>query len=65
MMTLIEKINGWHPVFISIGAVGFSFINQIELVLRISVLVVALGYSIWKWIKEYKKHKNETHITKV
>lgn len=56
MMDIIEKINGWHPVLLSLGAIGFSF-TGVELALRISVLVVALGYSIWKWIREVKKKK--------
>jgi len=57
-MTIIERINGWHPVILSAGAIGFSFSN-VELGLRITVLIVALGYSIWKWRHEYLKSKKK------
>lgn len=56
MLTLVEKINGWHPVGLSIMAFMISFTN-IEMWLRVCTLSVALGYSIWKWYVEYKKKK--------
>jgi len=58
MISLFEKINGWHPVLLSIAAVGFSFTN-VEVILKIAVLSVTLGYGIWKWIHEYRKSKKK------
>ncbi len=34
----------------------FTFAN-VELVLRVTVLVVTLSYTIWKFASEYKKRK--------
>lgn len=56
MMTLVEKINGWHPVLLSLGALGFSF-SDVEVGFRIATLAVTMGYSIWKWNREYRKKK--------
>lgn len=58
MMNLIDKINGWHPILISLGAIGFSF-TRAEMGLRMLVLAVTLGYGIWKWWYEYHKSKKK------
>ncbi|HJY62902.1 MAG TPA: hypothetical protein VJ455_01995 [Ignavibacteria bacterium] len=59
MMTFIEKINGWHPVILVVGSVGISFIDIVELWMRIACMAIAGGYGIWKWVYEYRKSKKE------
>lgn len=58
MMTLLDKINGWHPILLNIFAVGIS-LTDIEVVMKIIVLTIAGGYSSWKWYSEYKKSKRK------
>lgn len=57
-MPIIEKINGWHPVVLSLFAFAFSF-TSVEQILKICVLTVALGYSIWKWWFDIKNKKDK------
>lgn len=38
-------------------AIGVTFTN-VEMFLKIASLVLAIGYTTWKWISEYRKGKN-------
>lgn len=38
--------------------VGLTFSN-LEMALKISVLIATLGYTIYKWISDYKKNKRD------
>jgi hypothetical protein len=49
----IPTLDVW---LINLTAIGMSF-SDIETALRILVLVVGLGYSVWKWHSEYKKRR--------
>lgn len=44
------------PLFHAI-AIGITFTN-IENILKLLSLALAIGYTVWKWVSEYKK-KNE------
>ena len=35
-------------------AIGITFTN-LEMVLKLTSLLLAIGYTCWKWINEYKK----------
>jgi len=39
-----------------IGAIGISF-SEIEDSLKIISLILAIGFTVWKWHHEYKKDK--------
>lgn len=58
MMTLIEKINGWHPVLLSIIALGIGMTDIAEW-LKVITYIVTIGYMIWKWRHEYLKSKKK------
>lgn len=51
----------------NIGALAISMLTNIELVLKVMVLSVTLGYGVWKWIHDYKKgnkNGNESGATR-
>jgi len=53
----MEKIN---LLLINSGIVlGVTF-SDIEMALKLALLTLTLTYTIWKFITEYKKHKNES-----
>lgn len=64
----MHKFFNDHPDVISIllahmAAIGISLTN-VEWTLKILSLLMAIGYTGWKWIHEYKKTKHETKAKK-
>ncbi len=52
---MIHKILDYVDVpLLHILAIGVTFTN-VELFLKITSLLLAIGYTAWKWIHEYKK----------
>lgn len=54
-----------HPdvlqvILAHLGAVAISF-TDVELFFKILSLVLASGYTLWKWIHEWKKTKKNAH----
>ena len=41
----------------NVGALGVSFMNQVEDWLKIILLVVTIGYTLSKWVKLKSKNK--------
>lgn len=55
---MIHKILDWIDVpLLHILAIGVTFTN-VEVFLKITSLLLAIGYTTWKWISEYKKRKD-------
>ena len=57
-MSIIEKINGWHPILLSAVALGIGMTDVNEYLKGI-IYVVTIGYMIWKWVAEVKKNKSK------
>jgi hypothetical protein len=53
-------IQDHHDIFqvilAHLGAITISFLN-IENTLKITSLLLAIGYTAWKWVTEYQKNK--------
>jgi hypothetical protein len=51
-------------VLANVGAITFGFIqieqmkDEIEWSLKILSLLIAIGYTVWKWCNDVKKSKN-------
>lgn len=45
-------------IVIHLSAIGVTLLN-VELALKIISLLLAIGYTLWRWYKEWKKSKNE------
>lgn len=65
---MIHKLLHDHPDVLSVilahtAAIGITFTN-VELTLKIISLLLAIGYTAWKWIREYK-HGIKTKKNKV
>ena len=41
----------------NVGALGVSFMNQVEDWLKIILLIVTIGYTLSKWVKLKSKNK--------
>jgi hypothetical protein len=62
-MTMPHRFLNEHPdvlqvLLAHIGAIAISFLD-VELALKISSLVLAIGYTCWKWHTEWKKSKDK------
>lgn len=58
---MIHKFLHDHPDVLSVilahvGAIGLTFMN-VEWTLKIISLLLAIGYTCWKWVVEWKKNK--------
>ena len=65
---MLHKLLHDHPDVLSVllahmAAIGITFTN-VELTLKIISLLLAIGYTAWKWVKEYK-HGIKTKKNKV
>ena len=53
----LHKLTDYIDVpVLHILAIGITF-TDVESVLKIASLILAIGYTAWKWISEYKKKK--------
>ena len=50
-------------LLINIAGIGFSF-TGIEIFLKVLALVLTIGYTIWKWRKDYLKDKAKKNAEK-
>lgn len=50
-------------LLINIAGIGFSF-TGVESALKIIALVATIGYTIWKWRKDYLKDKAKKNAEK-
>ena len=50
-------------LLINIAGIGFSF-TGVEYALKVLALVLTIGYTIWKWRKDYLKDKAKKNAEK-
>jgi len=43
-------------IIVHLSAIGITFLH-VENTLKVISLLVATGYTVWKWVKEWKKTK--------
>ena len=55
---MIEKINDWHPAILNVIAFGIS-LTEIEVIMKITILLIAGGYSVWRWQYEWRNTKKK------
>ena len=63
MITILDKINGWHPVILGIIALGIGM-TDINEYLKGGVYIITISYMAWKWYNEYHKSKNDGRSNK-
>jgi hypothetical protein len=52
------------PLLINSGIIAGLTITPIELGLKIILLLITIGYTVWHWYREWKKSKTEDFIQK-
>jgi len=57
-MIFADKINGWHPVILSVIALGIGMMDVNE-ILKAIIYLITIGYISWKWFSEYQKSKKK------
>ncbi len=58
MLKYITNKDVLHIIGVNTVALGIT-VADIEETLKIAAMVVALCYSIWRWIIDYKKYKTK------
>ena len=58
MMTIIERMNGWHPVLLSAIALGVTAADINEW-LRTVIYVLTIIYMVWRFARKPKKPKEK------
>ena len=46
----------------NVGALAVTILSNVELILKIISLCLAIGYTIWRWWEDYKNKKNKKQL---